>query len=75
MSHGRSRVLLALSLALAANAAALAQAPAGKPNIVEGLGGTITVLSSMDPEGHGTEIRVDLPTLSKPSGSRASGAA
>jgi two-component system sensor histidine kinase HydH len=44
-------------------------------NIVEGLGGTITVLSSIDPGGHGTEIRIDLPTLSIPSGSRASGAA
>jgi len=43
-------------------------------NIVEGLGGTITVLSSIDPEGHGTEIRIDLPTLSI-HGSRASGAA
>ncbi|HVD92068.1 MAG TPA: HAMP domain-containing sensor histidine kinase, partial [Vicinamibacterales bacterium] len=44
-------------------------------NIVEGLGGTITVLSSIDARGHGTEIRIDLPALSIPSGSRASGAA
>ena len=44
-------------------------------NIVEGLGGTITVLSTVDPGRHGTEIRIDLPTLSIPSGPRASGAA
>lgn len=41
-------------------------------NIVEGLGGTITVSSSIDPRGHGTEIQIDLPA---PSGSRATGAA
>ena len=44
-------------------------------NIVEGLGGTITVSSSIDPDEHGTEIRIDLPALSIQSGSRASGAA
>jgi signal transduction histidine kinase len=44
-------------------------------NIVEGLGGTITVSSSIDPEGHGTEIRIDFPVLSPQSASRAPGAA
>ena len=41
-------------------------------NIVEGLGGTIAVSSSVDPGGHGTEIRIDFPA---PSGSRDQGAA
>jgi signal transduction histidine kinase len=36
-------------------------------NIVEGLGGTMAVSSSVDPAAHGTEIRIDLPA---PSGSR-----
>jgi signal transduction histidine kinase len=44
-------------------------------NIVEGLGGTITISSSMDPEKHGTEIRIDFPALPMKSESRASGAA
>jgi two-component system sensor histidine kinase AtoS len=30
-------------------------------NIVEGLGGTIAVSSSIDPGAHGTEIRIDFP--------------
>ena len=41
-------------------------------NIVEGLGGAITVSSVL---GHGTEIRIDLPTQVAASGSRAAGAA
>ena len=41
-------------------------------NIVEGLGGTIAVSSSIDPRGHGTEIRRHLPA---PSRSGAEGAA
>jgi signal transduction histidine kinase len=44
-------------------------------NIVEGLGGTLTVSSSTDPEGHGTEIRIDFPALSRQPGSRVPGAA
>jgi signal transduction histidine kinase len=31
-------------------------------NIVEGLGGTIAVTSSIDPRRHGTEIRIDFPS-------------
>jgi signal transduction histidine kinase len=41
-------------------------------NILEGLGGTIAVSSSIDPGGHGTRIRIDLPG---PFGSRPAGAA
>jgi signal transduction histidine kinase len=44
-------------------------------NIVEGLGGTIAVSSSIDPKEHGTEIRIDFPTRSTKSGSGPSGAA
>ena len=46
-------------------------------NIVEGLGGTIAVSSSIDSRGHGTEIRIDLPALSHAlkSGAIAAGAA
>jgi signal transduction histidine kinase len=44
-------------------------------NIVEGLGGTITVSSSIDSREHGTEIRIDLPALSAQSGSHLPGAA
>jgi len=44
-------------------------------NIVEGLGGTITVSSSIDSREHGTEIRIDLPALSTQSGSHLPGAA
>ncbi len=32
-------------------------------NIVEGLGGTIAMSSSIDPRGHGTEIRIDFPSV------------
>ena len=41
-------------------------------NIVEGLGGTIAVSSSVDARGHGTEIRIDFRV---PSASDAAGAA
>ncbi len=34
-------------------------------NIIEGLGGTIAVSSSVDPGRHGTEIRIDLPASSR----------
>jgi signal transduction histidine kinase len=35
-------------------------------NIVEGLGGTIAVTSSIDPRAHGTEIRIDFPAAGAP---------
>ena len=44
-------------------------------HIVEGLGGTIAVSSSIDPRGHGTEIRIDFPALPNVSGSGTPGAA
>jgi signal transduction histidine kinase len=47
-------------------------------NIVEGLGGTIAVSSSIEPRGHGTEIRIDFPapaTTPLKSGASAAGAA
>jgi signal transduction histidine kinase len=44
-------------------------------NIVEGLGGTITVSSSIDSREHGTEIRIELPAMSTQSGSHLPGAA
>jgi len=44
-------------------------------NIVEGLGGTIAVSSSIDSREHGTEIRIELPAMSTQSGSHLPGAA
>jgi signal transduction histidine kinase len=41
-------------------------------NIVEGLGGTIAVSSGLEPGGHGTEIKIDLPA---PARADAAGAA
>ena len=41
--------------------ALLRRLEAAERRIVEGLGGTIAVSSSIDPRGHGTEIRIDLP--------------